>query len=247
MKAPRKITHSTGARTRAPRYDGRQQIGGLLRFGGRLSLEVYLLRRRNWGARVVGSDDLPSTRLRRRSLHATKKSALHAFLSKTWHCATGRRAILSGCTVAARQWRHARSRPKPKHGGNHRDRNSRNSQKRMQSRRTTARKGAKSRSTQRCSKQSRFAGRCVSARSYSYDDSTLPLGRLPGQPLVFVVVLPYHHFPGEGAVDKGEVAGGQEDADGPPHQANLQAVGSSFCASKRPRILLVAERQHHGL
>ena len=176
MKAPRKITHSTGARTRAPRYDGRQQIGGLLRFGGRLSSEVYLLRRRKWEARVVGSDDLPSTRLRRRSLHATKKSALHAFLSKTWRRATRPRAFLSGCTVAARQSRRARSRLKPKHGGSHRHRNQRrNSQKRMQSRRRAASKGAKPRSAARCSKQPRFASRCGNARSYSYDDSTLPL------------------------------------------------------------------------
>src|SRR5258708_10774108 len=191
MKAPRKITHSTGARTRAPRYDGRQESGGLLRFGGRLSLEVYLLRRWNRGARVVGSDDLPTTRLRLRSLHAARESALHAFLSKTWRRATRRRAILSGCTVAARQWRHARSRPKPKHGGNHRDRNSRNFQRRMRLRRTRGRKGAKPRSTQRCSKQSRFAGRCVNARSSSYDDCTLPLRRVPRPTLVFAVVPPH--------------------------------------------------------
>src|SRR5713226_3284028 len=115
------------------------EIGGLLRFGGRLSSEVYLLRRRNRRARVVGSDDLYSTRLRLRSLHATKKSALHAFLSKAWRRATRPRAFLSGCTVAARQSRRARSRLKPKHGGSHRHRNQRrNSQKRMQSRRTTA-------------------------------------------------------------------------------------------------------------
>src|SRR5258708_40136939 len=117
MKAPRKITHSTGARTRAPRYDGRQQIGGLLRFGGRLSSEVYLLRRRKWEARVVGSDALPATRLRLWSLHAAKESGLHVFLSRTWHCAMRRRAILSSCAVSPRQWRHARSRPQPKHGG----------------------------------------------------------------------------------------------------------------------------------
>src|SRR5713226_3166830 len=171
MKAPRKITHSTGARTRAPRYDGRQQIGGLLRFGGRLSLEVYLLRRWNRGARVVGSDDLPTTRLRLRSLQAAKESGLHVFLSRTWHCVMRRRAILSSCTVSARRSRRARSRLKPKRGGSHRDRNQRrNSQKRMRSRRTTASKGAKPRSAARCSKQPRFASRCVNARSYSYDD-----------------------------------------------------------------------------
>src|SRR5260370_24449013 len=118
-----KDRHSTGGRTRAPRSEGRQQIGGLLRFGGRLSLEVYLLRRWNRRARVVGSDDLYSTRLRLRSLHAAKESALHAFLSKTWRRATRPRAFLSGCTVAARQWRRVNPRLKPKHGGSHRDRN----------------------------------------------------------------------------------------------------------------------------
>src|SRR6202140_1984990 len=117
----------------------------------------------------------------------------------------------------------------------------------MPSPRTRARKGAKPWSATRWSPRLRFASRCANAPSSSYDSYATP-ERPHGQPLVSVVlVFSYHHFSGEGAVNKGEVTAGQDDAEGPPYQSNLQPVGSSFGAGNGERINRVASRQHHGV
>ena len=53
-------------------------------------------------------------------------------------------------------------------------------------------------------------------------------------------------FSGEGAINEGEVAGGQDHADDPPDQTAPQAVVGGFCAVDGERINRVASGKNHG-